>query len=220
MQPLTKVFRAAYIELKDWVAALHEFVFAYRVTPHSSTNIPPADLMFQRRIRYSIQDATNKLNHIDLEEKLEFNDWTKKELATDYATLRRHAKPCSLSVDDRPLVKQPHKNKLSSLFNPYPHRIIAQKGSMFTAKKSETDHEITGNETHFKSIPEQAIAPPVIPDCEGEEQGIARFDGNLEPELRPVSPTNDHSISTENASLPRKVYPRRFRRPVHKWHKY
>ena len=157
MQPLTKVIRAAYIERKDWVAALHEFVFAYRVTPHSSTNIPPADLMFQRRIRYSIPDASNKLNHIDLEEKLEFNDRTKKELATDYATLRRHAKPCSLSVGDRVLVKQPRKNKLSSPFNPYPYRIIAQKGSMFIAKNSETDHEITRNETHFKSIPEQAI---------------------------------------------------------------
>ena len=164
MQPLTKVIRAAYIERKDWVAALHEFVFAYRVTLHSSTNIPLADLMFQRRIRYSIPDATNKLNHIDLEEKLESNDRTKKELATDYAILRRHAKPCSLSVGDRVLVKQPRKNKLSSPFNPYPYRIIAQKGSMFTAKKSETDHEITRNESQFKSIPEQAIAPPVIPD--------------------------------------------------------
>ena len=85
MQPLTKVIRAAYIERKDSVAALHEFVFAYRVTPHSSTNIPQADLMFQRRICYSIPDATNKLTHIDLEEKFEFNDRTKKELATDYA---------------------------------------------------------------------------------------------------------------------------------------
>ena len=38
--------------------------------------------MFQRRIRYSIPDTTNKLNHIDLEEKLEFNDRAKKGLAT------------------------------------------------------------------------------------------------------------------------------------------
>ena len=157
MQPLTKVIRAAYIERKDWVAALHEFVFAYRVTPHSSTNIPPADLMFQRRIRCSILDATNKLNHIDFEEKLEFNDRTKKELAIDYATLRRHAQPCSLSVGDCVLFKQPCKNKLSSPSNPYPYRIIAQKSSMFTSKNSESDHEITRNETHFKSIPEQAI---------------------------------------------------------------
>ena len=50
---------------------------------------------------------------------------------------------------------------------------------MFTAKNSETDHEITQNETHFKSIPEQAIAPSVIPDSEGEGKGISRFDSNL-----------------------------------------
>ena len=54
----------------------------------------------------------------------------------------------------------------------------------------------------------QAIAPPVIRDSEGEEEGIARFDSNLEPDLRPVSPPNDHSISIENTSPPRKVYPR------------
>ena len=143
MEPLTKVIRAAYIERKEWVTALHEFIFAYRVTLHSSTNIPAADFMFQRRIRCSIRDATNKLNHIDLEEKLEFNDRAKKELATDYAILRRHAKPCLLSVGNRVLVKQPHKNKLFSPFNPHPYRIIAQKGSMFTVKNSETDHEIT-----------------------------------------------------------------------------
>ena len=114
MQPLTKDICTAYIEQKDWVAALHKFVFAYGVTPHSSTNIPPAD---------SIPDP-NKLNQIDLEEKLEFNDQTKKELATDYATLSRHAKPCSLSVHDRVFAKQPRKNKLSSPFNPYPYHII------------------------------------------------------------------------------------------------
>ena len=86
--------------------------------------------MFQRRIRYSLPDATNKPNNTDLEEKHEFNDRTKKELATGYATLRRHAKPCSLfvniSVRDRVLVKQTPKNKLSSPFTPYPYRIIAQ----------------------------------------------------------------------------------------------
>ena len=45
MEPLTKVIRAAYIERKEWVTGLHEFVFAYRVTPHSFTNISPADLI-------------------------------------------------------------------------------------------------------------------------------------------------------------------------------
>ena len=35
-----------------------------------------------------------------------------------------------------------------------------------------------------------------------------------------VSPPNDHAISIENTSPPRKVYPRRFRCPVHDWLKY
>ena len=126
------------------------------MTLHSSTNIPPADLLFQRRIRYSFPDATNNLNHTDLEKELEFN-LTKKDIATDYTTLRRHATPCTLSVGDRVLVKQPRKNKLSSPFNPYPYRIITQKGSMFTTKKSETDHEITRNQTHLKSIPNKHL---------------------------------------------------------------
>ena len=127
------------------------------MTPHFSTNIPPADLLLQRRICYSIPDANNKLNHTDLEKEPEFNDLTKKELATDYVTLSRHAKPCTLSVGDRVLVKQPRKNNLSSPFNPYPYRITAQKGSMFTAKNSETDHEINRNQTHFKSIPKKQL---------------------------------------------------------------
>ena len=71
---------------------------------------------------------------------------------------------------------------------------------MFTAKNSETDHQITRSQTHFKSIPEQAIAPTVMPDSEGEGEGIARFDTNLEPDSRPVSPQNDHSISIENTN--------------------
>ena len=127
------------------------------MTPHFSTNIPSADLLLQRRICYSIPDANNKLNHTDLEKEPEFNDLTKKELATDYVTLSRHAKPCTLSVGDRVLVKQPRKNKLSSPFNPYPYRITAQKGSMFTAKTSETDHEINRNQTHFKSITKKQL---------------------------------------------------------------
>ena len=71
---------------------------------------------------------------------------------------------------------------------------------MFTAKNLETDHQITRSQTHFKSIPEQAIAPTVMPDSVGEGEGIVRFDTNLEPDLRPVSPQNDHSISIENTN--------------------
>ena len=80
--------------------------------------------MFQLRIRCSVPDATNKRNHIDLEEQLEFSDRTKKELATDYITLRRHAKPCSSLEDDRVLVKQLRKKSIS-IENTIPPREVS-----------------------------------------------------------------------------------------------
>ena len=81
---------------------------------------------------------------------------------------------------------------------------------MFTVKTSEIDHEITRNQTHFKSISKQAIAPSVMPDSGGEGEGIARFDGNLDPDLGSVSPPNNHSFSIENTNPSQKGYPRRF----------
>ena len=65
----------------------------------------------------------------------------------------------SLNIGDRVVVKQPGENKLSPLLQPYPHHIISKKGIMLTAKHMPTNHGITRNQTHFKSIPETAIIP-------------------------------------------------------------
>ena len=144
------------------------FMSLYLLTMHCSTNIPPTDLKFQHRLRFSIPDATNKVNHIDLEEKIYWSD--KKGTRNWLCNFRCHAKPCSLSVGDCVLAKQPRKYKLSSPFNPYPYCIITQKGSMFTTKTTETVHEITQNQTYFKLIPKHAIAPCVIPNSEGRRR--------------------------------------------------
>ena len=65
------------------------------------------------------------------------------------------------------------------------------------------ENEITRNQTHFKSIPEKAIALPVIPDYEGEREGIARFDRNLEPDLFPHQTTTQSvlKIRTQHEKL-------------------
>ena len=77
----------------------------------------------------------------------------------EYKTEKRRPKEISLTIDDRFLVKQPRQNKLSPLFKPYPYRIIGKKGAKLTAKHTSTNHEITPNQGHFKSILETAIVP-------------------------------------------------------------
>ena len=44
-QPLGKASKAATIEGKVWQQELNRFLLQYRTTPHSSTKVPPAELL-------------------------------------------------------------------------------------------------------------------------------------------------------------------------------
>jgi hypothetical protein len=57
MKPLGKAIRTARAENRNWVQELSRFLFfilSYRTTPHSSTNIPPAQLLFNRSVRRTL----------------------------------------------------------------------------------------------------------------------------------------------------------------------
>ena len=45
---LTKTLRAAYLENKNWKQELFLFLRNYRATPHSTTRVSPAELLFGR----------------------------------------------------------------------------------------------------------------------------------------------------------------------------
>ena len=51
MKPLLKAFKTSHTEGKNWRAELFHFLLNYRATPHTTTNVAPADLMFRRSIR-------------------------------------------------------------------------------------------------------------------------------------------------------------------------
>ena len=217
MKPMMKVIQSAYIEQNDWENALQEFLFSYRVTPHSSTEIAPEDLMYSRRIRCSLPDISNEINFKSMQRNLQRNDCLAKQKWLDYTTEKRRLKESLLNVGDRVLVKQTRQNKLSPMFKPYPYRMIGQNGTMLTAKHVSTNHENNRNQTHFKSIPETAIVPK-------QEQVKHELEEDLDLEgvgevveceneaLRHNRPKQDNSQ--------RKTYPKRNRHPIHEWRKY
>ena len=90
---------------------------------------------------------------------LQRNDSLAKQKWFDYTAGKRRLEKSSLNVVHQVLVKQSHQNKQSPMFKPHPYRIIDQNGTMLTAKHISTNHEITRNQTHFKSIPEIATVP-------------------------------------------------------------
>ena len=112
MKPMMKVIQSAYIEQNDWENALQEFLFSYRVTPHSSTQIPPANLMYSRLIRYTLPDISNEINSNSKQSTLQRNDSLGKQKWLDYTARKRRQKGSWLNVSDRVLAKKTRQNKL------------------------------------------------------------------------------------------------------------
>ena len=80
-----------------------------------------------------------------------------------------------------------------------------------------TNHEITRNQTYFKSIPETAIVPKqeqvkheFVEDLDLEGAGeVFEYENEA---LRHNRPKHDGSQ--------RKTYPKRNKHPIHEWRKY
>ncbi len=53
-----KAVRSAHAEGRDWKKFLYQFLFNYRATPHSTTGVSPAQLLFNRKIGTKLPEAT------------------------------------------------------------------------------------------------------------------------------------------------------------------
>ena len=54
MRPLKKTIQTAHLEKKNIPSEVENFLFAYRNTPHSTTKVSPAELMFNRKPNYNL----------------------------------------------------------------------------------------------------------------------------------------------------------------------
>ena len=51
MQPLCKALKTANLDDRPWRQELQRFLLHYRTTPHRTTGVPPAELLFNRTVR-------------------------------------------------------------------------------------------------------------------------------------------------------------------------
>ena len=217
MTSLSKIIQAAHIEGKDWEEEMLKFLMAYRVTPHSATKVPPADMIYNRKIRYSIPEHGITVD-TQLNEKANENDMLAKAKTKAYQDVRRHAVEPTINPGDRVLVKQRKANKLTPRFNPNPYYVTNTKGTLITARNSINNHNLTRNATYFKQIPETAETPRIHIDTEVEgeyaREVIRPAQGVVEPDHR----------DTASASFPneheRKTYPKRTRTCIADWKRY
>ena len=159
MKCLGKVARTALVEGRPFKMALNEFLMAYRATPHPSTGVSPAQLMFPgRRFRTRLPHVA--IEPLDNDAVAKFNKEASAK-AKKYADEKRRVVASSFSVGDTVLVRQQKRNKLTPYYCPRPYKIISLKNSMVSARRG--DHIIVRNSSYFKKV-ELRLSPSLVPD--------------------------------------------------------
>ena len=151
MQGLRKVLQTAKIQNRPWRQEFSRFLLQYRTTPHSSTGVPPSELLFNRKIRGTLPVLSRNIivnRHNEAREK----ESRRQEYNKSYVNNRRNAKKSNISVGDYVLVRQPKQNKLTPHFSQKPYLVIHKNKTVIKARSTD-GHEIERNISHFKKIP-------------------------------------------------------------------
>jgi hypothetical protein len=150
MKPITKAVRSAHIENKDWKRELFKFLMNYRVTPHSTTKIAPAELLFNRKVHVKLPQIETPSDP-QKDSLIRQRDEEAKAKMKNYAdTKRRAVTELKVEVGNKVLLRQRKKNKFTSKFDPNPFDVIRVKGTMVTARRN--GKFVTRNVSFFKSI--------------------------------------------------------------------
>ena len=147
MRMVVKLAHTAYIEGKDPKREIYKYLLTYRATPHSTTGIPPAELLFNRPVQTTIPKMPRKHPQ---HKQLKARDAQKKQEMKQYNDQRRHARNHTIKIGDKVLVSQ-KKSTTKPPYNPTPMTVTKVKGSMVTATVGRK--HITRDASKFKSLP-------------------------------------------------------------------
>lgn len=131
---MLKTLKIAQGQGKNWRHELVKYVSAYRTTPHSTTGVPPAELLFGRKLRTKLPELRQLETN---DEELRDRDWSRKVKASVYADSRRGAETSTLEPGDQVLLKVDKQNKLSTNFSGVPYEVIQKKGNSVVVESPE-----------------------------------------------------------------------------------
>ena len=149
---LNKTLRATHLKNKNWQQELFHFLRNYRATPHSTTGVSPAELLFGRELVVKLPEL---INTAPSRSSISDTDMKQKAKMKAYADTRSNAHPHSLKVGDTVLVREQRKHKLSSPYNKIPYTVTNINGTMITAamRLATASPEIARSSNKFKYRP-------------------------------------------------------------------
>ena len=131
-ETILKIVRIARLEGKDWRKALQNFLFQYRVTPHTVTGVSPAELLMGRKLRDKlpqVEFSKDRPTEAYWQQLLRERDTRAKLRQKEYADRTRGAKHSNIEEGDKVLLKQTRENKLSPNYEPEPYVVTRKDGN-------------------------------------------------------------------------------------------
>ncbi|KAL9956906.1 hypothetical protein ACROYT_G038461 [Oculina patagonica] len=149
---LLKAMRVAHSEGRDWRKEMQKFLLGYRSTPHTTTGVSPAKLLFGREIRSKLP-GVEELRSDGSDSEVLDRDRERKQKGKDYADNLRVACDSNLKEGDKVLLQKPKANKLSPSFETTPFEVVKKQGSHVEIKSSDGVH-YKRNVTHLQKYEE------------------------------------------------------------------
>jgi hypothetical protein len=144
---ILKRLKIAQAEKRDWKSALTTYLLAYRSTPHNTTGVSPAELLFSRKIRTKLPDFVQRESKPDV--LVRDRDSEQKAKGKLWADDSRGAKTSEIDLGDKVLVRQDRHDKLTTTFNPTPHTVVSKAGNS-TIVQAPTGEQYSRNTHHLK----------------------------------------------------------------------
>ena len=135
MRTLNRALRIAVDSGEDLESALHQFLKAYRQTPHSTAGCAPSDLLMKRDLRDviptgpSLRPAEMDITRVE----------SKRKGINDKASRTRGAVSSNIVIRDRVIMKDRHPGWIfRTPFKREIWTVVDVKGTMITVKRDHT----------------------------------------------------------------------------------
>ncbi len=175
---LLKAIKIAQVEKKDQKRELLKFLLACRSTPHSTTGVSPAKLLFGREIQTKLPELREEDARPSV---VEDRDCAMKQKGADYANLRRRAQKSDRESGDKVQVKRKKVGKLSPTFLEVPMEVVEKRGGDVTLESSSGIElrRNTDSITHLKKfVSEPSEVEEIVQGYENQEPEAISRQGN------------------------------------------
>lgn len=162
---LLKAMRVAHSEGRDWRKELQKFLLGYRSTPHTTTGVSPAKLLFGREIRSKLP-GVEELRSASNDSEVLDRDRERKQKGKDYADNLRGACESNLKEGDKVLLQKPKTDKLSPSFEATPYEVVNKQGGHVEIKSPAGIH-YKRNVTHLQKYEEDKSQEPAASNLKG-----------------------------------------------------